>query len=110
MDYDKRAVGRRIQQRRKAKKLTQIKLDEKIGKASPYIADIERGAAGMSVETMLSICEQLDTTPNYILLGINGDESASASQIEQIQQLLSGLSEQQIDGLIQVMNSVINML
>ncbi len=64
----------------------------------------------MSVETMLSICEQLDTTPNYILLGINGDESASASQIEQIQQLLSGLSEQQIDGLIQVMNSVINML
>lgn len=64
----------------------------------------------MSVETMLSICEQLDTTPNYILLGINGDESASASQIEQIQQLLSGLSEQQIDGLIQMMNSVINML
>ena len=111
MEYDKKAVGRRVQKKRKDKKLTQVKFDEILGKASPYIADIERGIAGMSVEVLFQICDILDTTPNYLLLGRDEEEKAAfKSQTQEIQQLLSSLSERQVNDVVDVIRSIVKML
>lgn len=66
--YDKQAVGRRVALKRNAAGLTQEKLAEKIEKSVRTIADIERGAAGMSMETLFILCNALETTPNELLL------------------------------------------
>jgi len=49
--YDKIAVRIRIREKRLALRLTQ-----------------ERGAVGMSIETLMSLCDVLKTTPNNLLL------------------------------------------
>ena len=66
--YDKAVVGRRIQNKRLALGLTQEKLADRLDKSLRFVADIERGAVGVSVETLLSLCSVLMTTPNELLL------------------------------------------
>lgn len=67
--YDRKAVGERIRARRKLLGLSQEEFAERIGRVPKFCADIERGQAGMSIDTMLSICNLLKLSPDYILLG-----------------------------------------
>ena len=66
--YQKKKVGNRIRERRTAIGLTQEQLAEKIDKSWRFIADLERGTVGMSIETLLCLCSVLKTTPNDLLL------------------------------------------
>ena len=66
--YDKIAAGTHIQEKRKLLGLTQEKLAEKIDKSLRLIADLERGAVGMSMETLFELCNALKVTPNDLLL------------------------------------------
>lgn len=66
--YDRIAVGFRIQEKRKLSGLTQEKLAEKIDKSLRLIADLERGAVGMSMATLFELCNALKVTPNDLLL------------------------------------------
>lgn len=68
-EYDKKAVGERIRARRKALGISQEDFAERIGRVPKFCADIERGQAGMSIETMLSICSLLKLSPDQLLLG-----------------------------------------
>ncbi|MFB9278687.1 helix-turn-helix domain-containing protein [Cohnella cellulosilytica] len=69
--YDKKKVGERIRTRRKALNISQEEFAERIGRVPKFCADIERGQAGMSIETMLSICTFLKLSPNELLLGLD---------------------------------------
>ena len=73
--YDKVSVGMRIQEKRKLLGLTQEKLAEKIDKSLRLIADVERGAVGMSMETLFELCNALKVTPNDLLLPSEDHES-----------------------------------
>lgn len=77
--YDRAAVGVRIQEKRKNLHITQERLAEMVDKSLRLIAEVERGAAGMSIETMLQVCKALKTTPNDLLLP---QENASSNELE----------------------------
>lgn len=66
--YDKKKVGQRIRKQREALEISREQLAERIGRVPRFCADIERGKAGMSIETMLSICNLLKLSPNELLL------------------------------------------
>ncbi|MDO4568660.1 MAG: helix-turn-helix transcriptional regulator [Clostridia bacterium] len=66
--YDKPAVGVRVQEKRLALRLTQEMVAERLGKSLRLITEIERGMVGMSIETLLGLCEVLKTTPNDLLM------------------------------------------
>ena len=68
--YDRKSVGNRIQQRRKSLGLSQEQLAERMDRATKYCSDIERGACGMSVETMLGFSEHLEMSLDYMMYGI----------------------------------------
>ena len=70
--YNKKAVGTRIREQRVKMHYTQEELAEKIDKSWRLIIDLERGAVGMSIETLLALCGALKTTPNHLLL-FDGD-------------------------------------
>lgn len=52
---------------RKARKMTQIDLAKKIGVSKWAITSYEQGRTYPSVETLIKICEVLDTSSDYLL-------------------------------------------
>ena len=89
MVYDYQLVGSRIRMRRNELGLSRDELAEKIDRVPKYVADIERGTCGMSIETLLAFCRALSMSPNTLLLG-HAIPSEDAT-IEQ--QICSGLNE-----------------
>ena len=65
MDYQ--ALGLRIRTRRCAKQMTQEQLAKQIGISTSFLGHIERGSRVLSVETLMSVCNALEMTPNDLL-------------------------------------------
>lgn len=66
VDYKK--IGVRIAQRRKEIKMKQNTLAEKTNLSNNHISNIENGYVP-SIETFAKICNVLNITPDYLLLG-----------------------------------------
>lgn len=91
--YDKKAVGERIRSQRKALGLSQEDFAERIGRVPKFCADIERGQAGMSIDTMLKICSFLKISPDYLLAG--SSECNRSHETDLILYALNQCTEQQ---------------
>lgn len=70
MEINYKELGERVAKRRKALNLTQDNVAEATGLSNNHISNIENNRSIPSIETMLKICEALDITPDYFLLGI----------------------------------------
>lgn len=75
--YDRLAAGDRLRLKRTLLEMTQDEMAEKIGRATKYYADIERGNCGMSIETLLALSETLNMSLDYIILGTNNTDSGN---------------------------------
>lgn len=62
MQPDYNAIGKRVQERRTAKKISQAELATRISVTSPHISNIERGRTKVSLPTLIDIARALDTT------------------------------------------------
>lgn len=67
VDYNK--IGIRIAQRRRELKMKQCYLAEKTNLSNNHISNIENGHSVPSLETLSKICEELEVTPDFLLLG-----------------------------------------
>lgn len=61
-------IGKRIYEIRTRKNYTQEEFAEKLGSASTYISNIERGNRVPSLTLLSKIVKELDTSYDYILL------------------------------------------
>ncbi|HAA26262.1 MAG TPA: XRE family transcriptional regulator [Ruminiclostridium sp.] len=73
MEINYREMGRRIAKRRKALNLTQEEISEATGLSNNHISNIENSHSIPSIETLMKVCEKLEVTPDYVLLGITKD-------------------------------------
>ena len=64
---DYKDLGDRIRQIRRAEHRTQEDLAAKVGISPSFMGHIERGSRIASLETLILICNELNTTPNYLL-------------------------------------------
>lgn len=62
-------IGNRIAQRRIHAGIKQTNLAETVGISNNYISSIERGKERPSLEILVSICNALHVTPDYLLMG-----------------------------------------
>ena len=62
-------IGRRIQFSREEAGLTQEQLAERLSLSPQFISIIERGSAGASLETVIKLCNVLNVSSDWILLG-----------------------------------------
>lgn len=69
METHRKQIGNRISKRRKVLHMTQAYVAEYLDCSNNTLSSIERGQQGITVETLLKLCECLDTTPNHLLLG-----------------------------------------
>ena len=65
MDYV--SLGRRINKRRRELHMTQEQLGEKLKLSTSFVGHIERGTRKASLETLITLCNILDVSPNYLL-------------------------------------------
>jgi len=69
MEIDYKDIGRRIREKRKAKKWNQEKLGEASGVEPSNISHIERGATKLSFPTLVKIANALETTLDELVCG-----------------------------------------
>ena len=67
MDIDYAAIGKRIRNARRKKKMTQETLSNLIEVAPTYISSIENGHAKLSLPTLLNIAQNLEATVDQLL-------------------------------------------
>lgn len=70
MDIDYALLGKRIAKRRRVLNLTQDDVAEATGLSNNHISNIENNHSIPSLETLMKICNVLNTTPDYFLLGV----------------------------------------
>lgn len=80
--YNRLAVGERLRVKRTLLRLTQEQMAERINRVTKYYADIERGSCGMSVETLMALCEELNMTMDYLIYGEITEEEAAKQKEE----------------------------
>ena len=96
---DKLVIGQNLRKYRKLSNLTQIEVSERANLSDRTYADIERGSVNMRVDTLLKICEVLDTTPNSILVQEENQEDVETIFL----QLTESLSQIDKKNLIKIM-------
>ncbi len=87
-----KSVGLRVKKYRTLKRITQEKLSEMLEVSPTFIAMIETGKTGMSLETLVKLSKALSVTPNDILqdhVKLYRDDELS----EYIYNQVSGMSE-----------------
>ncbi len=65
MDYQD--MGLRVRALRRQMGITQEELAEKVGISASFLGHIERGTRVASLETLVALCNTLETTPEYLL-------------------------------------------
>ena len=74
MRYDLKECGKRIQQFRKERGLTQEQLAEKLNVSQNTIAKIESGLRRPSIDFLLELSEFFGVSTNYLVLGIHPED------------------------------------
>ncbi len=75
--------GKRIQEARVLRNITQDQLAEKCGVTSKHISAVERGTSAGSVILLLNICNNLEINPNALFIdSINFEKKNDSIQME----------------------------
>lgn len=97
-------VGKRLAKRRKELGLKQYQVCEMIDVNYKYISNLEKGRSIPSVETVMNLCEALNVTPDYLLMGAVLDSKVSDEKITEKISRLSGKNKIIIQGIIDVLS------
>jgi len=94
---DAQIVGQRIKHYRKMKSLTQKELAAEIGVVSSFIANIEQGQKGISLDKLVDICRCFNIGLSDLLpIETSRDREAKEKMIEEILDSLGVLEIMQI--------------
>lgn len=102
MSIDYKKIGRRIAKRRKELGLKQYEVCEMIDVNYKYISNLETGRSAPSLELIMSLCDNLQVTPDYFLIGTEKSRSIDKN----IGSKISNLNSQNkllIEGIIDLM-------
>ena len=87
-------IGSRVKTARQNAGLTQSALAERIDKSTTFIGSLETGVNGLSVPTLLKICEVLHVSPDYLLVEHpSGNDAHLKLYLERIKSLDPSESE-----------------
>ena len=102
---DYKILGKNIKNCRKKLGYTQEKLSEFLECGSNHISNLETGRTSISLETLMKLCEVLNTTPNYLLLGTGTKDN---EKVKQLKERINLLSDDDIKICIDIINLFIN--
>lgn len=80
MAIDYQMIGRRLQDGRKARKMTQEQLSERAGITVVYLSKVENGRVRPTLELLDTLCAQLDLALSNLLTGVQIQEDTYANE------------------------------
>ena len=95
MELDTKAIGKRIAKRRVELGLTQRQLSELLHISDRHMSSIETGKSPSSLSVITDISKVLNTTLDYLILGISNSDVELLSN--QLYQKILNFSQEQID-------------
>lgn len=98
-----KAMGQRIMVRRKALRMTQEELAERLGVSTQMISNLELGKKAIRPENLAKVCEVLKLSADFVLTGTN-TKSAVDIVAEKLVQLTAE-ELQMVSDMIDYMNS-----
>ena len=98
-----KTMGQRIMVRRKALRMTQEELAEKLGVSTQMISNLELGKKAIRPENLAKVCEVLELSADFILTGTNTKTAIDIVAENMIQLTVDEL--QMVSDIIDYMNS-----
>lgn len=95
-------IGSRIRNVREGLHLSRRSFSEKINISEVFLSQVERGEKSISLNTLISICNNTGVTSDYILFG----DKLSASTANRIVNILNELPPEASDMLYDLTNSL----
>lgn len=92
MDYY--VIGQRIRTLRRARKLSQEQLAEKVWISTTHMSHIENGSTKLSLPVLVDLAAALGVSVNEILS--DQAEDTRSADYEQIKEILAGCNEKQV--------------
>ena len=89
-EIDMKMMGRRIRTQREAIHMTRNQLAAKLGVSGKFIADIEYGDKGMSIQTLYRMTQILNLRADYILAGEHAISDSGDQEIERMKENIMG--------------------
>jgi len=96
-------MGQRIMFRRKALRLTQEELAEKLGVSTQMISNLELGKKAIRPENLARVCDVLGLSANFVLTGTNTKTAVDAVAEKLVQ--LTAEELQMVSDMIDYMNN-----
>lgn len=96
-------MGQRIMVRRKALRLTQEELAEKLGVSTQMISNLELGKKAIRPENLARVCDVLGLSANFVLTGTNTKTAVDAVAEKLVQ--LTAEELQMVSDMIDYMNN-----
>ena len=93
MRHDLKECGKRIQQLRKERELTQEQLAEKLNVSQNTIAKIESGLRRPSIDFLLEISECFNVSTNYLVFGVHAEDVEDEKSKKDIDETIEKLLE-----------------
>jgi len=94
-----REMGQRIMVRRKALRMTQEELAEKLGVSTQMISNLELGKKAIRPENLVKVCAALELSADFVLTG-----AATKTAVDAVAQKLAQLSGEEL----QMVNDMID--
>lgn len=104
---DMNIIGNKLLSYRKQKRLTQAEVAEIAEISDRTYADIERGCTNMRMETLVSICQALNITPNQLLLD---EESSIENQKDELLKKLDSCHSKEKETALKLLSVYLNSL
>lgn len=98
-----KTMGQRIMVRRKALRMTQEELAEKLGVSTQMISNLELGKKAIRPENLAKVCEVLELSADFILTGTNTKTAIDIVAENMVQLTVDEL--QMVSDIIDYMNS-----
>lgn len=105
MNLNMKEIGKRISERRKKLGIKQNILAEKLDISNNHMSGIENGKATPSVALFVKICDELNVTPDFLLLGSMHSNRVSKDASD----LLQKCSDQEIEMIMQLVQHFVEL-
>ena len=93
-----KAIGERIKKQRKNLNLTQETLAEKMDVSIQMVSNLERGNKAIKIDNLMKLCEILNVSTDYILLGEN--KSGKSTDLSEKISLLNEADRKMIEMIV----------
>lgn len=75
-------LGSRVRELRRSRGMTLVQLADETGLSHPFLSQVERGLANVSLQSLRRIAVALETSPVELVAAAEADEGATARRVE----------------------------